>query len=284
MQADRDHKPHPLEGPRIATAFAVVFGGCGIGFSLMIAKTFVLFGLCFSIASALAILWLYWERFRIAYNALRSGGGYAGASAIELFIIIILLFVSVPLAGAIYIVQSKDNLIVNRAFLQYADAHPDRIGDSYPVKVQINNVGNLIAKNTTAIVAAWVSDKLPQPLMVEGGLSAFVKFLDQADRQSGGRGFDVDPTQGQIIHALRLDTIHSFEDLRNSAPLLLSKDQWVEIATGSKYLVILYVERYDDDAVEGYWQVKGCVYYLGNTNYRHDCAPNKTEPVSKKRG
>jgi hypothetical protein len=127
-----------------------------------------------------------------------------------------------------------------------------------------------------------VSDAPLPKVGVEWSLNNFTKILDSP----GINGFDIAPKRGQVVHALRLEAILTIEDLRKGADALtlkLSQAEWLEIAGGNKFLTIIFVDRYDDDAISGYWESKECIFYIGNTNYVHECAPNKTEHITKRR-
>jgi hypothetical protein len=137
MAEDNSQRPHPLEGSRFMAALAVTGVG-SIGIGLMLAQTLILVGFGVSIVSSLVVVSIYMVHFRTAFHALRVHEIYNGASVVELLAAIVVILGLPVLAIPIYISKSKDILIVNRAFMQFSEAHPDPAGNGlYMVKVPL---------------------------------------------------------------------------------------------------------------------------------------------------
>jgi hypothetical protein len=289
-ESSESRESHPLLEPRIGAAFAAVALGCGVGFALMLAKIFILLGLALSLVSVLAVVWLYWRHFHQAYVSLRTRALYSGIDVREMVIVGLVVFISGPLSIAVYIAQSKDSPILNRSivvlsgvqFEQYADVSPPTLR----VKVIINNIGNLVARNVSGYVEAIIVDTLDTS-EIERRLSQFIKIADDIDSGPGWSGADLNPGMGLVVHARRFDSINSISDLDISAVsksiFMFPKHELDDIKTDKKKIFVIYLNRWNDDAIEGYWQVAGCGLYEGDFSYVRLCSDSIVKRINKSR-
>jgi hypothetical protein len=65
--------------------------------------------------------------------------------------------------------------------------------------------------------------------------------------------------------------------------LLLNPAQIRDIDGGKKILYVLYLIRYDDEATDGSWQIRGCALYTGATAYLRTCGGVQPDRLSKRR-
>jgi hypothetical protein len=260
---------HPLLEPRVLAAIAVVALGCGVGFGLMIAKLFITIGLLLSLASAVAVLWIYWAHFKSAYVALRYRQVYSGIGVGELIISLVVVIAVVPLSISIYFAESKEDPIINRAVMEYGGAalDPSGVPGIYRIKVVFGNKGNLIATNAIGIVAASLADKPLDSASVTQMLDYFASILDRAEKKfSGSKGREIDFDNNIVVHALRVDQNLSPTDLQhadNSNLFLVDQESLRDVSTGKKSIYILYVQRWEDGSISGEWENRGCILNNG---------------------
>jgi hypothetical protein len=81
--------------------------------------------------------------FKVAYKSISLRTVYAGISITELIVAVIVITVVIVLSPAIYIVESQEGPIVNRAIMEFGGATFDVILPEglYPVKASFANAG-----------------------------------------------------------------------------------------------------------------------------------------------
>jgi hypothetical protein len=282
---------HPLAEPRVAAAIAVVALGCGIGFSLMLAKVFMAIGVAISLASALSVLWIYWRHFKGFYRSIGLTTVYAEVSITELVVAVIVIIVVIVLSPAIYIVESQEVPIVNRAIMEFGGATFDVITPEglYPVKASFANAGTLIATGSVGFAAALVTDKKLDQTTISQVLDYFSGILSAAEKPPFNLGgLEIDIGKGMFATALRADSIKSAADLDPSKieehVFLADRATRQAIEVGTRMLYIFYVLRWEDGAIPGFWQIKGCSIYDGRQiEYVRYCYETRIEAIYRSR-
>jgi hypothetical protein len=282
---------HPLVEPRILAAIAVVALGCSIGFGLMLAKLFVAFGAVLSLASAVSVLWIYWRHFKLAYSSIRLRTVYIGISITELIVAVIVIIVVIVLAAAIYIVESQEGPIVNRAIMEFGGATFDIITPEglYPVKAGFANAGTLIATGVDGFAAALLTDKKLDQTTISQILDYFANILSAAEKPPLSLGgLEIDIGKGMFATALRADFIKSAADLDPNKleehVFLVDRATRQAIEVGTRTLYIFYVLIWEDGAIPGSWQIKGCSIYDGRQiEYVRYCYETHIEAIHRSR-
>jgi hypothetical protein len=279
---------HPLVEPRVAAAIAVVALGCGIGFGLMLAKLFMAFGAFLSLASAISVLWIYWRHFKVAYKSISLRTVYDGINITELIVAVIVIIVVIVLSPAIYMVESQEGPIVNRAIMEFGGATFDVILPEglYPVKASFANAGTLIATGADGFAAALLTDKKLDHNTISQILDYFANILSAAEKpplRLGG--LEIDIGKGMFATALRADSIKSAADLDpNKNVFLVDRATRQAIEVGTRMLYVFYVMRWEDGAIPGFWQIKGCSIYDGRQiEYVRYCYETRIEAIYRSR-
>jgi hypothetical protein len=143
---------HPLLEPKILAAFGVAGFGASVGFGLMLAQILILPGLFISLATAAAIIWLYWADWKAAVRALSSGQPYNGADVKALIIAITMIAVIIPVAINIFIAVTREIPTTNKPILAVQKYEPESIADNkINLAINVINIGSIGAREVRSI-------------------------------------------------------------------------------------------------------------------------------------
>jgi hypothetical protein len=171
---------------------------------------------------------------------------------IEIMMIIVALFAASFLAwkdehhARLIAEGHREDAHVNRAILELDNVSKDQVaGDGlYFVQLLFANIGTLSATNVKIRAAAKFSDvELSKD---EIALQIVYAYLKDADKQKESGGY-VEPARGAIVHASRWGSAPS-----NDSILIIKPETWTSVVDGKTVLYIVYVERWGDEATDGF--------------------------------
>jgi hypothetical protein len=145
----------------VAAVGLAAFGG-GLGLGLMLARVLILVGFLISLASAAAIIWIYFQHFLTAYRALVKRAKYKGPNIKELIAAAGMLVVLIPISASVFAIVSKEEAPPNRGILFLASVATVPIpgSDKNIVNIALNNIGDLSIVRPATAVGGWIRPAL----------------------------------------------------------------------------------------------------------------------------
>jgi hypothetical protein len=147
----------------------------------------------------------------------------------------------------------------------------------------------LIATGADGFAAALLTDKKLDQNTISQILDYFANILSAAEKPPLSLGgLEIDIGKGMFATALRADTIKSSADLDPNKleehVFLVDRATRQAIEVGTRMLYIFYVLRWEDGAIPGSWQIKGCSIYDGRQiEYVRYCYETHIEAIHRSR-
>jgi hypothetical protein len=267
------HKPapaphrHPFLESRFVGACSLLALGVAVGFSLMLAKILVLFGLIIVVGSAFAAFSIYAKHYRSVYSAVKNGKRYqSGPGAIELLVSLAAIMLVVAISPVLYFANASEEIQLHKAEVRLVDIEASRspgLNGKVFVNVRLKNSGSLTASNVRLIVSGMLVNgpalKDTKPLLT--------KVENELTNLKEANSTDV-LTQDFMIVTI--------------PDLILLDEEWNAVLQGTSSLYVFYSLSYQDDAIraKGHWHGDFCAYFTYRQNFYHNCGPNHLERVA----
>jgi hypothetical protein len=254
----------------VAAVGLAAFGG-GLGLGLMLARVLILAGFLISLASAAAIVWIYFQHFLTAYRALVKRAKYKGPNIKELVVAAGMLIVLIPLSASVFAIVSKEEAPPHRGILGLGTPIlvPIPGGDKNHVNITLSNIGDLSIVHPATAVGGWIRDALAPIEETNREMTRLRDDLKQRDKPG--------PSTNRIVR--NTGAVVTIPGLQPT------NAEWAKISDGKAALYVFVVARYSDEKIEdrGYWEMETCAWFITTFSFWHNCSENRTEFVKGSR-